>query len=121
MVKEGQLCSQIAYISRLCTRFGLKSKTHIMIVFFLTVPGKVQHVIESVPDDVQDVHVLETIDHVEKSDCTKTCDEAMEQEDLGYVMYPGWKKPVPLDAGCKCSLLFIRFVVHAQFFSTSLN
>ena len=72
-----------------------------MFVSFLTVPAKVQHA----PVDVQDVHMLQTIDHAEESDCTKTMDEAEQRKDLGYIMYPGWKKPVPLDSGCKFTLL----------------
>ena len=47
-------------------------------------------------DDVQDVHVLKTIEHVEQQQSPKSLE--MQQ---GYIKMPRWKKPVQLDAGCK--------------------
>ena len=58
---------------------------------------------------VENVDVLHTIQHVEKlppelDDQTK--EEPSESVPPLYVQLPTWKKPVPLDRGCKFCLFF---------------
>ena len=69
---------------------------------------------------MDDVHVLKTIQHVEElPQCPQM--ESDETADPLFVQFPGWKKPIPLDKGCKysCLLRFVLLYIIVYFLSLS--